>query len=407
MAVSKVTVRGQPMWRAQVRVDGKRRTAFRRSKQEALAAEAQLRLCIDEGGGGDQDPSTSDQKNATQASATIADLVEDFLAFQGSAQNRRPNRDTTLVELRGTLRRYILPRFSDMRPADIDARSVDAFAAMLAAPKIRGGAELSKNSVANVLGALRRLLVVCERWGLLSKVPEINTRKEKPDQIDAQHFLDFGETDAFLAAAGEWRTLWLFALRTGVRVGELVALQWPDIDLDAGQVHVRRTWTHGRLRKLPQGDRFTKTKSGRARTVPLSWDVREALAALPHHGLLVFGDGQVPLNFKRLRRIGQRIAKRAGIGKPFTTHMTRHSWASACVMRGIPTRTVQVWGGWANLERVEVYSHLAPDHQREQIERLAPPRLAVVHGGRRAAEVGTNAGTNRNEKGRRANAGRP
>ena len=73
------------------------------------------------------------------------------------------------------------------------------------------------------------------------------------------------------ATAPEWRTFVLLALRTGLRVGELLGLRWTDVDTTHGQLRVRRTRWRGQ-EVLPKG--------GRERVVPLT---REALAALKAH----------------------------------------------------------------------------------------------------------------------------
>jgi integrase len=63
-----------------------------------------------------------------------------------------------------------------------------------------------------------------------------------------QHFPDFEEADRLLAAVDdEWRTMVLVALRTGMRMGELIALRWQDVDLLAGKVTVKQNAVKGRL----------------------------------------------------------------------------------------------------------------------------------------------------------------
>jgi integrase len=56
----------------------------------------------------------------------------------------------------------------------------------------------------------------------------------------------------------------------------------------------------------------------------------------------------------------------------YTWHCNRHTFASRLVMAGVDPRTVQVLGGWRTLAMVQRYSHLAPDHLREAVERLVP-----------------------------------
>jgi site-specific recombinase XerD len=56
----------------------------------------------------------------------------------------------------------------------------------------------------------------------------------------------------------------------------------------------------------------------------------------------------------------------------YTWHSNRHSFASRLVMAGVDLRTAQELGGWKTLSMVVRYSHLAPSHLREAVERLVP-----------------------------------
>jgi site-specific recombinase XerD len=54
----------------------------------------------------------------------------------------------------------------------------------------------------------------------------------------------------------------------------------------------------------------------------------------------------------------------------YTWHCNRHTFASRLVMAGVDLRSVQALGGWQTLAMVQRYSHLAPAHLREAVERL-------------------------------------
>jgi len=109
-------------------------------------------------------------------------------------------------------------------------------------------------------------------------MPEIDWIKIPPPEFD---FLDFDEADRLVAAAeGEWRTMILVAMRTGMRMGELLGLRWVDVDLSAGRINVRQSYVKGHV---------GSPKSGKSREIPLGDDVIEVLGGhRREYGPLVF-----------------------------------------------------------------------------------------------------------------------
>ncbi len=201
-----------------------------------------------------------------------------------------------------------------------------------------------------------------------------STRRSGSQRIEADEFYSEEEVDALLAVASEWQPLFLVGFRTGLRIGEIVGLRWSDVDLAAKQVVIRQAF-----QRRDGQDLMQTTKSGRVRPVPLTRDTVAALEALPRSAGLVFpGENGQPLSTRVVTRAGQRIAKKAGITKHFHLHMMRHSFTSHALMSGVPTRTVQAWGGWASLSMLERYSHFVPQHHQNQIDKLAPPRPSAI-----------------------------
>ncbi len=142
---------------------------------------------------------------------------------------------------------------------------------------------------------------------------------------------------------------------TGMRRGELQALQWEDVDFATNTL------------------RITRDKAGEGRWVTLNSVAREALLMVKH-GQKVLSpyvfcspEGKFLHNFDRQWRPALRAA-----GVPdFRFHDCRHTFASRLAMAGVDLYTVQRAGGWKTQVMVQRYAHLSPDHMRAAVERLA------------------------------------
>lgn len=151
-------------------------------------------------------------------------------------------------------------------------------------------------------------------------------------------FLSFEEAERLIGAAEpEWRTLLLVALKTGLRQGELIGLQWRDLDLAQGRLTVRRTIWRG-VTDLPKG--------GHERTMELPASAVDALKAHRHlRGRFVFcqEDGQL-LTAGMMAQPLRRALNRAGISREegrIGWHDLRHTYASHLAMWGVPLEVLQ------------------------------------------------------------------
>ena len=189
--------------------------------------------------------------------------------------------------------------------------------------------------------------------------PPIKWLKPPPPEFD---FLTFDESNRLLAAAqGEWRTMITVAVRTGLRLGELLGLSWTDVDLEAGRLFVRRAVARGVV---------GTPKNGRSREVALSQQAAAALAAHPRRSLLVFSDPEGKMLTKGATNAPLANAlKRAGL-RHIGWHALRHTFASQLVMRGAPVKAVQELLGHSTIEMTMRYSHLSPDARRDAVSLL-------------------------------------
>ncbi len=147
------------------------------------------------------------------------------------------NKPSTVYAKRVTMKPTSCRRSGAMRLDTIGPADVETYKAR----KLKDGQ--SAKSVNNHLAILRKMLNLAVEWGELPHVAAGEAAAGSP-HADIQ-FLSFEETDRFLqAAAPEWKAFLVTALKTGLRVGELLALKWEDVDLVAGRLVVRRTLWH-------------------------------------------------------------------------------------------------------------------------------------------------------------------
>ena len=279
---------------------------------------------------------------------TVSEFRESFMTY-----SRTNNKPSTVYAKEWMLNAHLIPFFGKTRLDAIGPAEIERYKAA----KLDSG--LMKKSINNHLTALRKLLNLAVEWNVLDRAPKVRAFREKQDE-----YLTLEETPRFMeAVAPEWRTFVVLALKTGLRLGELLALQWQDIDLVAGFLIVRRSLWRGQ-----EGS----PKGGQNRKVPLS-DV--ALAALKAHrhlrGPYVFCDERGNhLTHSMLKDVVPSACARAKLAKRITTHGLRHTFASHLVMRGASLKAVQELLGHESIEMTLRYSHLTPDVKREAVQLL-------------------------------------
>jgi integrase len=284
---------------------------------------------------------------------TFAAFAEEFMSTYAKTNNK----PSEWASKRYILDKYLLPAFGKLTLDQIGVREVESLKAKIV-EKGRAPA-----TVRNVLARLSKILRYAQRAKLITEVPDLGLPRVPKQRFD---FLSFEEAGRLVEAADqEWRAMILTALRAGLRVGELLALRWEDVDLSAGRLVVRRSvWR----------DIVGTPKSGRDREVPLSGELAAALAAHRrrrlHPGPLVFcADSGRMLGRQEARSPLERACRKAGL-RNVGWHVLRHSFASALVVRGVPIKAVQELLGHATIGMTERYAHLSPDVRRDAVQLL-------------------------------------
>lgn len=298
------------------------------------------------------------QELEEQAAPLFREFTTRFLETYAKTNNKPSEVESKEM----ILRVHLVPAFGEVALDDISPREIEVYKAK----KLKDG--LSRKSINNHLTVLRRALAIAVEWGVIKHIPAMRWLEPPPPEFD---FLTFAEADRLLAAAEEeWRPMLTVAMRTGLRLGELLALRWSDVDLEGGRLMVRRAVARGII---------GTPKNGRSREVPLSEQARAALRNHVRRGELVFSMPDGSMLTRGATKWPLKRALTVAQLRPIGWHCLRHTFASHLAMRGAPLKSVQELLGHGTIEMTMRYSHLSPDARRDAVKLLdVKERLTIV-----------------------------
>lgn len=324
-------------------------------------------------------------------SEKVIPTIREFAATFVEIYAKNNNKASEVDSKESLLRHHIIPHLGDFRLDEVGPQ-IEWFKSKLKnthafANKNAAGKKLSAKRINNVLTCLTKLLrFAAEDCHLIPAVPIVRPLKVPPSKFD---FLDFPAYRQVLNAARQydhaWYTMILMAGDAGLRRGELRAIEWHDIDFaagDYGELTVNRAYWREKL---------GTPKSGKARTIPLTPALREALLAHKHDHRLVFCqlDGGHLTQGKLVSPLA-KICERAGLApKPrldpegatyhrICWHALRHTFCSHLAMLGVPVTVIKELAGHSDLKTTERYMHLAPRAKRDGIAKLAARPSALA-----------------------------
>ena len=298
----------------------------------------------------------------TASKLTVAEAAEAWIKRVEADGAER----TTIRQYRQHISLHILPRIGRTKLSELTPAAVERFRDDLLK-------SLSRPMAKKVLTSFKSLLRAAKHVHVAGDVSiKRNPRDKRPLEV-GRDIPTPGEVKRMIEAAkGSKRyALLLVAALTGLRASELRGLRWTDVDLKAGELHVRQ-----------RADRFNaighpKSKAG-VRSIPLAPDVLTALkewklACPKGEAGLVFptSTGQIEHHKNMLRGLepilkDARVVDKSGEPK-YALHAFRHFFASWCINRKadggreLPAKVVQILLGHSSIVMtLDRYGHLFP-----------------------------------------------
>jgi integrase len=282
------------------------------------------------------------------------------------------NKPSEQAQKKCMLNKHLIPYFGKMALNQITPLHVEEFKSQ------KQSSGLCNKSINNLIGILGKCLRTAQEWEIIDKVPRIKPLKVAPQEVK---YLNEEEYNRLLAIADNGSIFYemlLFSLRTGVRIGELAALEWSDISFNDGTVTIRRNIVNG-IVGSPKNNKF--------RTIYLAKDIFEKLLIRRKSLGLVFPDSNSGY-FSRFtcRDYLDRLCLGAGV-KRISWHALRHSFASQLATNGVSLKTIQELLGHSDLKMVQRYAHLEPITLREAIKTLEPKQIVNLDSGHNMATI--------------------
>lgn len=338
--------------------DGTRKSVYGKTKEEV---EAKLRKVAR-----DQEkglPIVSDKR-------TVGEYLTEWL------ETVRPRlQPTTHTRYEQLMRLQVTPELGKVKLSKLTPHQVQK---LYATWRERG---LSATSVKHLHTVLHGALAQAVKWDYLARnptdlvvKPKMGTREMKTltrEQVD--RFLEVAKGDRLEA-------LYLLAVSTGMRQGELLALRWTNVDLERGTLQVR-----GTMQPTPDGLRIsqpkTKASKRRLQLAPLATDALRKHKSEQNGERLKLGPAWADLDLVFPNRVGQPmragdllkrsfhpLLRQAGLPR-MRFHEIRHSAASLHLEAGTPVKVVSEMLGHGSIGiTLDTYAHVMPSMQDRAAE---------------------------------------
>jgi integrase len=326
---------------------------------------------------------------AVDANITVTQYVEHFLRILPATV-----KPATCQLYGSVLNHHVVPALGWVKVRRLQVAQVRAFVAT------KSEAGLSVGLLRMVLAALSAMLTSAVDDGVIRVNPAIGLKRRF--RMLRQDSTIEGDVKAMTAEQlsrflektrvdyRDFYAVFFLMARTGVRIGEALALQWADVDLRDRSIRVRRTLAVGAGKT--RADRVGTPKSGKSRTVDMSRELAAVLRDCQRQRnvealrrgwgdsvpWLFANDAGQPLSAEQVRSIFSRALKSAELPGYLTPHCLRHTFATLLLQDSAPITYVQAQLGHSSIQMtVDTYGRWLPTGNKDLVDRLDSTRPAA------------------------------
>lgn len=311
---------------------------------------------------------------------TLSELLDDWL----NNIKRLELKDSSFDHTEATIENQIKPLIGFLQIQSISMQDVQQFINTL---NDKGYSYSTIKKAYNAINATLNLAVEREYIAKNPCVRIVLPKQAKRSKSDIICFTD-EETEIICKEAlykystGRYKYkhgyAFIILLNTGMRVGELLALKWNNIDFETGYIHI--TETRGQIKdrskskqKYTTVDRSTKTESG-DRYIPINKQTKEALEyfkSFDYNSPYVMANSDKGvLSYRNLHRALANILERNNIDHG-SIHSLRHTFATRLFRNGVDVKVISELLGHSDINiTYDIYTHVIAEQKRKAVDIL-------------------------------------
>ena len=274
------------------------------------------------------------------------------------------------------VRQHVIPTLGETELDELSPFTIQRFVTeLLTKGNLRTGAGLSSNSVNAIITVMQSSLRTAYELGYTAsytadkiKRPRSNEKKVECFSLDEQK-----KIEQYILSKNKPTLFGIFlCLYTGLRIGELLALEWADVDLKKGELQVNKTCydsisdgVFSRITDTP------KTVSS-VRTIPIPRKLLPMLreAKKKSRSIYVVSNGEKQISVRSYQRTFTLLQQHLDIPRR-GFHSLRHTFATRALECGMDVKTLsELLGHKSPTVTLSRYAHSLPEHKKEMMDRL-------------------------------------